>query len=67
MDWSSGGAQFHSPTIHVFLNGLYNTADNDDVIPTVDHVHKCIRYQLARSEELPMPKTCVPPIHTMAL
>eukprot|EP00965_Chrysotila_dentata_P076695 2532023-Pleurochrysis_carterae.AAC.1 len=36
MDWSSGGAQFHSPTLHVFLYGLYNNADKDDVISTAD-------------------------------
>eukprot|EP00965_Chrysotila_dentata_P115950 3832635-Pleurochrysis_carterae.AAC.3 len=68
MDWSFGGAQFHSPTFHVFLNGLYNNADKDDVISTVDHVRKRIRYQLALSKKLlRMPNTCVPPIHTTAL
>eukprot|EP00965_Chrysotila_dentata_P029574 983202-Pleurochrysis_carterae.AAC.2 len=40
MDWSSGGAQFHLPTLHAFLNGLYNNADEDDVISTADRVHK---------------------------
>eukprot|EP00965_Chrysotila_dentata_P097833 3234701-Pleurochrysis_carterae.AAC.1 len=30
MDWSSGSARFHSPTLHAFLNGLYNNADKDD-------------------------------------
>eukprot|EP00965_Chrysotila_dentata_P159085 5255356-Pleurochrysis_carterae.AAC.1 len=67
MDWSSGGAQFHSPTLHAFLNGLYNNADKNDVISSVDHVHKRIRYQLALSEKLLMANTCVPPIHTTAL
>eukprot|EP00965_Chrysotila_dentata_P256892 6212709-Pleurochrysis_carterae.AAC.1 len=64
MDWSSGGAQFHSPTLHAFLNGLYNNADKDDVISTADRVHMRICYQLALSEKLLMPNTCVPPIHT---
>eukprot|EP00965_Chrysotila_dentata_P020957 694312-Pleurochrysis_carterae.AAC.1 len=30
MDWTAGGAQFHSPTLHAFLNGLYHNADKDD-------------------------------------
>eukprot|EP00965_Chrysotila_dentata_P226279 6195304-Pleurochrysis_carterae.AAC.2 len=47
MDWLSGGAQFHSPTLHAFLNGLYNNAEKDDVMSTADHVHKRVRYQLA--------------------
>eukprot|EP00965_Chrysotila_dentata_P102053 3368720-Pleurochrysis_carterae.AAC.1 len=67
MDWSSGGARFHSPTLHAFLNCLYNNADKDDVISTADRVHMHIRYQLALSEKLMMPNTCVPPIHTTAL
>eukprot|EP00965_Chrysotila_dentata_P082608 2726373-Pleurochrysis_carterae.AAC.1 len=66
MDWSSGGAQFHSPTLHAFLDGLYNNANKDDVISAADHVHRCVRYQLALSEKLLMPNTCVPPIHTTA-
>eukprot|EP00965_Chrysotila_dentata_P146807 4847311-Pleurochrysis_carterae.AAC.1 len=65
IDSSFGGAQFHSPTLHAFFYGLYNYAD--DVISTVDHVHKRIRYQLALSEKLLMPNICVPPIHTTAL
>eukprot|EP00965_Chrysotila_dentata_P144837 4783993-Pleurochrysis_carterae.AAC.1 len=65
MDWSSdGGARFHSPTLHAFLNGLYNNADEDDVISTADRVHKHVCYQLALSEKLLMPNTCVPPNHT---
>eukprot|EP00965_Chrysotila_dentata_P260146 6213798-Pleurochrysis_carterae.AAC.2 len=67
MDWTSGGARFHSPTLHAFLNGLYHNADKDDVILSADHVHKRIRYPLAFSEKLLMPNTCVPPIHTTAL
>eukprot|EP00965_Chrysotila_dentata_P037470 1246456-Pleurochrysis_carterae.AAC.1 len=67
MDWTAGGAQFHSPTLHAFLNGLYYNADKDDVIATADHIHKRIRYQLAFSEKLLMPNTCVLPIHTTAL
>eukprot|EP00965_Chrysotila_dentata_P034369 1144223-Pleurochrysis_carterae.AAC.1 len=67
MDWTSGGAQFHSPTLHAFLNGLYHNADKDDVISPADYVHKRIRYQLAFSERLLMPNTCVPRIHTTAL
>eukprot|EP00965_Chrysotila_dentata_P088374 2918874-Pleurochrysis_carterae.AAC.2 len=59
MDWTLGGAQFYSPTLHAFLNGLYENADKDDVIPLADHVHKRIRYQLAFSEKLLMPNTCV--------
>eukprot|EP00965_Chrysotila_dentata_P177207 5852499-Pleurochrysis_carterae.AAC.7 len=47
MDWTAGGAQFHSPTLHAFLNGLYPNANKDDVIATADHIHKRIRYQLA--------------------
>eukprot|EP00965_Chrysotila_dentata_P012184 400040-Pleurochrysis_carterae.AAC.1 len=30
MDWSSGGARFHSPTLHAFLDGLYHNANEDD-------------------------------------
>eukprot|EP00959_Pyramimonas_sp_CCMP1952_P033659 707091-Pyramimonas_sp.AAC.1 len=30
MDWTAGGAQFHSPTLHAFLNGLYHNADKDE-------------------------------------
>eukprot|EP00965_Chrysotila_dentata_P069873 2308314-Pleurochrysis_carterae.AAC.1 len=30
MDWTAGGAQFHLPTLHAFLNGLYYNADKDD-------------------------------------
>eukprot|EP00965_Chrysotila_dentata_P260600 6213964-Pleurochrysis_carterae.AAC.1 len=67
MDWSSEGAQFHSPTLHAFLNGLENTADKNDVISTADHFHKRVRYQLALSEKLLMPNTCVPPIYTTAI
>eukprot|EP00965_Chrysotila_dentata_P098880 3269956-Pleurochrysis_carterae.AAC.1 len=67
MDWSSGGARFHSPAFHAFLNGLYNNAVKDDVISTTDRVHKHVRYQLALSEKPLMPNTCVPPIHTTAL
>eukprot|EP00965_Chrysotila_dentata_P043162 1433531-Pleurochrysis_carterae.AAC.1 len=67
MDWSSEGARFHSPTLNAFLNGLYNNADKDDVISTADRIHKHVRYQLALSEKLLMPITCVPPIHTTAL
>eukprot|EP00965_Chrysotila_dentata_P217971 6190332-Pleurochrysis_carterae.AAC.1 len=67
VDWSSGGAQFYSPTLHAFLYGLYNNADKDDVIPMADHVHKRVCYQLSLSEKLLMPNTCVPPIHTTAL
>eukprot|EP00965_Chrysotila_dentata_P103124 3404531-Pleurochrysis_carterae.AAC.9 len=55
MDWRAGDAQFHSQTLHAFLNGLYNNADKDDVIATADHIHKRIRYQLAFSEKLLMP------------
>eukprot|EP00965_Chrysotila_dentata_P221807 6192597-Pleurochrysis_carterae.AAC.1 len=32
MDWTAGGAQFHSPKLLAFLNGLYHNADKDDVI-----------------------------------
>eukprot|EP00965_Chrysotila_dentata_P029803 990859-Pleurochrysis_carterae.AAC.1 len=39
MDWLSGGARLHSPTLHAFLNGLYNNADEDDVISTADRTH----------------------------
>eukprot|EP00965_Chrysotila_dentata_P111649 3691862-Pleurochrysis_carterae.AAC.1 len=67
MDWSSGGAQFHSPTLRAFLNGMYNNADKDDVLPINDYTHKCIRYQLALSEKLLMPNTRVAPTHTTAL
>eukprot|EP00965_Chrysotila_dentata_P106361 3513231-Pleurochrysis_carterae.AAC.1 len=67
MDWTAAGAQFHSPTLHAFLNGLYHNADKDEVISTADHIHKRIRCQLAFSEKLLMPNTCVPPIHTTAL
>eukprot|EP00965_Chrysotila_dentata_P010746 349585-Pleurochrysis_carterae.AAC.1 len=67
MDWSSGGARFHSTTLQAFLNGLYNNADKDDVISTTDRVHKHVRYQLALSEKLLMPNTCVSPIRTTAL
>eukprot|EP00965_Chrysotila_dentata_P116597 3853930-Pleurochrysis_carterae.AAC.1 len=67
MDWSFGGAQLHSPTLHAFLNGLYNNADKDDVVWTADRVHTCVRYQLVFSEKLLMPNTCVAPIHTTAL
>eukprot|EP00965_Chrysotila_dentata_P164391 5428246-Pleurochrysis_carterae.AAC.1 len=67
MDWSSGGARFHSPTLHAILNGLYINADKDDVISTANCVHKQVRYQLALSEKLLMPNTCVPPMHTTAL
>eukprot|EP00965_Chrysotila_dentata_P123873 4094227-Pleurochrysis_carterae.AAC.4 len=28
MDWSSGSAQSHSPTLHAFLNGLQNNAQS---------------------------------------
>eukprot|EP00965_Chrysotila_dentata_P050979 1690822-Pleurochrysis_carterae.AAC.3 len=55
MDWTSGGAQFHSPMLHAFFNGLYHNADKDDVIRPADHVHKRIRYQLAFSEKFLMP------------
>eukprot|EP00965_Chrysotila_dentata_P189626 6173418-Pleurochrysis_carterae.AAC.2 len=61
MDWTAGSAQFHSPTLHAFLNGLYHNADKDDEIATADHIHKRICYQLAFSEKLLMP------IHTTAL
>eukprot|EP00965_Chrysotila_dentata_P172001 5676164-Pleurochrysis_carterae.AAC.1 len=57
MDWSSGGAQFHSPTLHPFLNGLYNNSDKDNVISTADRVLKHVCYQLALSEKLLMPNT----------
>eukprot|EP00965_Chrysotila_dentata_P140892 4657758-Pleurochrysis_carterae.AAC.1 len=67
MDWSSGGAQFHSPTLHAFLNGLYHDVDKNDVFPMDGYTHKRIRYQLAFSEKLMMPHTCTPPIHTTAL
>eukprot|EP00965_Chrysotila_dentata_P263393 6214822-Pleurochrysis_carterae.AAC.10 len=68
MVWTSGGARFHLPTLHPFLNGLYNNADHDDrVISTADHVHKRIRYPLAFSEKLLMSNACVPPIRTTAL
>eukprot|EP00965_Chrysotila_dentata_P229176 6197026-Pleurochrysis_carterae.AAC.1 len=68
MDWTSGGAQFHSPTLHTFLNGLHHNAAKDDVVPPADYVHKRIRYQLAFSEKLLMPiNTCVPPIQTTTL
>eukprot|EP00965_Chrysotila_dentata_P128201 4238152-Pleurochrysis_carterae.AAC.1 len=67
MDWSSGGARFHSPTLHAFLNGLYNNADKDDVISTADRVHKHVRYQLSLSEKLLILNTYVPPIHTTVL
>eukprot|EP00965_Chrysotila_dentata_P204338 6182269-Pleurochrysis_carterae.AAC.1 len=68
MDWTAGGAQFHSPTFYAFLSNLYHNADKDDMIATVDHIHKrLIRYQLAFSDKLLMPNTCVPPIHTTAL
>eukprot|EP00965_Chrysotila_dentata_P023939 793307-Pleurochrysis_carterae.AAC.2 len=67
MDWTSGGAQLHSPTLRAFLNGVYHNDDKDDVIPSADHVHKRIRFQLAFSEKLLMPDICVPPIHTTAL
>eukprot|EP00965_Chrysotila_dentata_P181951 6008173-Pleurochrysis_carterae.AAC.1 len=60
MDWTAGGAQFHSPTLHAFLNGFYHNADKDDVIATADHFHNRIRYQLAFSEKLLMANTCVP-------
>eukprot|EP00965_Chrysotila_dentata_P003333 108775-Pleurochrysis_carterae.AAC.1 len=67
MDWSSGGARFHSPTFYAFLNDLYNNADKDDVISMADCIHKRVRYQLALSEKLLMPNMCVPPSHTTAL
>eukprot|EP00965_Chrysotila_dentata_P075686 2499934-Pleurochrysis_carterae.AAC.1 len=55
MDWSSGGARFHSPTLHAFLNGLYNNANEDDVISTANRTHTHVRFQLALSEKLLMP------------
>eukprot|EP00965_Chrysotila_dentata_P198566 6178877-Pleurochrysis_carterae.AAC.1 len=68
MDWTSGGAQFHSPTLHAFLiNGLHHNADEGDVISTAYYIHKRICHQLAFSENLLMPNTCVPPIQTTAL
>eukprot|EP00965_Chrysotila_dentata_P032876 1096248-Pleurochrysis_carterae.AAC.1 len=57
MDWSSGGAQFHSPTLQAFLNGLYHNVDKDQVFPMDDYTHKRVRYQLALSEKLMMPHT----------
>eukprot|EP00965_Chrysotila_dentata_P209645 6185411-Pleurochrysis_carterae.AAC.11 len=66
MDWTSRGAQFHSQTLGAFLNGLYDNADKDNVIPPADSVHKRIRYQLVFSEMFLMPNTCVPPIHITA-
>eukprot|EP00965_Chrysotila_dentata_P140639 4650103-Pleurochrysis_carterae.AAC.1 len=67
MDWSSECARFHSPTLHAFFHGLYNNADRDDVISKADRVHERVRYQLALSEKLLMPNTCVPLIAFTAL
>eukprot|EP00965_Chrysotila_dentata_P093718 3097516-Pleurochrysis_carterae.AAC.1 len=67
MDWTAGGAQFHSPTFYAFLNGLYHNADKDDVIATTDYIHKRIRHQQAFSKKFLMPNTCLPPTHATAL
>eukprot|EP00965_Chrysotila_dentata_P156357 5165352-Pleurochrysis_carterae.AAC.1 len=66
IDWTSEGAQFRSPTLYN-PNSLYHNADKDDVVPTADHVHKRICFQLTFSEKLLMPNACVSPIHTTVL
>eukprot|EP00965_Chrysotila_dentata_P206573 6183609-Pleurochrysis_carterae.AAC.1 len=64
MKWWSGGAQFHSPTLHAFINGLYVNTDKDHVISTADNVHKRVRYQLALSEKLLSKAQHVCPAHS---
>eukprot|EP00965_Chrysotila_dentata_P095368 3152406-Pleurochrysis_carterae.AAC.1 len=48
MPFLARNTQLHSPTLHAFLNGLHNSAHEDDVISTADRVHKRVRYS-ARS------------------